>query len=87
MILMRASTERSSKPQVGLPKPPNLGRFWLAKKKKRTIEMASANQAYREAVNSPAGRRAAATAKSTAEGARSMVRRSRPTMSPAGSTR
>jgi hypothetical protein len=31
-----------------------LGRFWLAKKKKRTIEMASANQAYREAVNSPA---------------------------------
>ena len=29
MILMRASTERSSKPQVGLPKPPNLGRFWL----------------------------------------------------------
>ena len=50
MILMRASTERSSKPQVGLPKPPNLGRFWLAKKKKRTIEMASANQAYREAV-------------------------------------
>ena len=72
MILMRASTERSSKPQVGLPKPPNLGRFWLAKKKKRTIEMASANQAYREAVNSPAGRRAAATAKSTVESARSM---------------
>ena len=34
--------------------------------------MASANQAYREAVNSPAGRRAAETAKSTAEGARSM---------------
>ena len=34
--------------------------------------MASANQAYREAINSPAGRRAAETAKSTAEGARSM---------------
>ena len=34
--------------------------------------MASANQAYREAVNSPAGRLAAATAKSTAESARSM---------------
>ena len=48
MILMRASTERSSKPQVGLPKPPNLGRFWLAKK--RNNEMASENQAYREAV-------------------------------------
>ena len=34
--------------------------------------MASANQAYREAVNSPAGRRAAETAKSTAESATSM---------------
>ena len=34
--------------------------------------MASANQAYREAVNSPAGRLAAATAKSTVESARSM---------------
>jgi ElaB/YqjD/DUF883 family membrane-anchored ribosome-binding protein len=34
--------------------------------------MASANQAYREAVNSPAGRRAAETAKSTAESARTM---------------
>jgi ElaB/YqjD/DUF883 family membrane-anchored ribosome-binding protein len=33
--------------------------------------MASANQAYREALN-PAGRRAAETAKSTAESARSM---------------
>ena len=35
MILMRASTERSSKPQVGLPQTFPLGRFWLAKKKER----------------------------------------------------
>ena len=34
--------------------------------------MTIANQAYREAANSPAGRRAAETAKSAAEGARSM---------------
>ena len=34
--------------------------------------MTTANQAYREAANSPAGRRAAETAKSAAESARSM---------------
>ena len=34
--------------------------------------MTTANQAYRDAANSPAGRRAAETAKSAAEGARSM---------------
>ena len=34
MILMRASTERSSTRKLVFPKPPNLGRFWLAKKRK-----------------------------------------------------
>lgn len=68
---IHASTERSAKQQVGLPYP-QLDAFPHDNESKKGLVMTTANQAYREAANSPAGRRAAETAKSAAESARSM---------------
>jgi hypothetical protein len=68
-MLIRASTERSSAASWHI----RLGAaFGWPRTIKGSFEMTTANQVYKDVANSPAGRRAAETAKSAADGARSM---------------